>query len=143
MKRKITLYILCALSFFPLHAGADQDTFRSQDQAYSVFLLLKANRSWLDLAVPERFNFLGQEIQPILDAHPTVTMKFWDTEHFNARVSDVLLLETQRLAQYQSVVEKLRETRFWDDYFQVLEILPGIENAYADYYEQDAMGSRE
>ena len=137
---------LCALfvtlTFFTVPASAQESSFRSQDSSYSIFLLLKTGRSWLDLSVPERFKYLETSIQPILDDHPEVKMTFWDTEHFNARVSDVLLFETQNLGQYQSVIEKLRESRFWDDYFQVLEILPGIENAYAEYYEQEAVGQK-
>lgn len=125
-------------------AHAEENSmFKSEDQAFAIFLLLKAERAWLDLAVPERFAYLEVEIQPILDAHAGVDMKFWDTEHFNARISDVLLFETQSLGQYQSVVEKLRETLFWDHYFQVVDILPGIENAYATYYEQAPVGQRD
>ena len=29
------------------------------------------------------------------------------------------------------MIEALRETPFWDRWFQILEILPGVENAYA------------
>ncbi|GIL25383.1 darcynin family protein [Actinocatenispora comari] len=32
----------------------------------------------------------------------------------------------------------LRETPFWDRYFQSVEILVGVENAYANNYGLDA-----
>jgi hypothetical protein len=37
------------------------------------------------------------------------------------------------------VVEALRETPFWDRYFDIVEILPGVENAYAKNYDRDAL----
>ncbi|WP_216843125.1 darcynin family protein [Granulicella sp. S190] len=30
----------------------------------------------------------------------------------------------------------MRETPFWDRYFSILEILPGVENAYAQNYTE-------
>ena len=112
-----------------------QSQLQSEDRAYSIFILVKTTPAWLALSPPERFAFLGEEVQPILAAHPDVTMRFWDTEHFNARVTDVVLFETQNLRSYSMVIEKLRETRFWGPYFDVVEVLPGIENAYADAYD--------
>jgi hypothetical protein len=35
---------------------------------------------------------------------------------------------------YQFLIEELRETRFWGTYFEIVEIVPAIENAYALYY---------
>lgn len=37
------------------------------------------------------------------------------------------------------VVERLRETRFWDHHFEVLDILPAVEIAYATNYQQAAL----
>jgi hypothetical protein len=37
---------------------------------------------------------------------------------------------------YELLVEDLRETPFWDRYFQIVEILPGVENAYAKNYNR-------
>jgi hypothetical protein len=33
-------------------------------------------------------------------------------------------------------VEELRESPFWDRYFEVVEILPGVEDAYAKNYDR-------
>jgi hypothetical protein len=41
------------------------------------------------------------------------------------------------------VVEALRETPFWDRYFRVVEILVGVENAYATNYGRDAIATIE
>jgi hypothetical protein len=37
------------------------------------------------------------------------------------------------------VVEDLRETPLWDRYFQIVDILPGVEDAYAENYGRDAV----
>jgi hypothetical protein len=38
------------------------------------------------------------------------------------------------------IIEKLRETPFWDTYFEVVQIIPSVENAYADAYNQKPVG---
>lgn len=139
-KRKVATFIAAAsIGLSPAQAQEAsepvQSQLQSEDGAYSIFILVKTTPAWLALSPPERFTFLGEEVQPILAAHPDVTMRFWDTEHFNARVTDVILFETQTLRSYAMVVEKLRETRFWGPYFDVVEVLPGIENAYANAYD--------
>lgn len=114
---------------------------KSEDRAYSIFMLVRATPQWLALSPKQRFAYLDKEIQPRLAAHPQVAIKFWDVEHMNARVSDVILFETRNLRQYQSLIEGLRETLYWGHYFEILEILPGIENAYADQYDVEPYGA--
>ncbi|MCB9640873.1 MAG: darcynin [Myxococcales bacterium] len=104
-------------------------------QKQSFFMLVKATRAWLSLTPKERFAYLQEKVVPILQAHPQVTMRFFDAEAFCARYSDIILWETQDTRSYQSLIEGLRETTFWDHYFAVLEIIPAIEDAYALHYE--------
>jgi hypothetical protein len=42
---------------------------------------------------------------------------------------------------YELVVEDLRETPLWDRFFSILEILPGVENAYARNYEREPVSA--
>ncbi|QZI68370.1 hypothetical protein K5F93_18305 [Pseudomonas protegens] len=42
-------------------------------------------------------------------------------------------------ASVELLVEALRETPFWDRHFSIVEILPGVENAYAKNYEQQPL----
>lgn len=133
------LVFLLALAGPPARAQ-DPAPLRSEDSAYSIFMLVRATPQWLALSPKERFAYLDAEIQPRLAAHPAVAMKFWDVEHMNARVSDVILFETRDLRQYRSLIEGLRETLYWGHYFEILEILPGIENAYADQYDVEPYG---
>ena len=105
-----------------------------QPTTYSIFMLVKTTDKWLSLSPQERFAFLDSDINPILEENPTVEMSFFDTEGFNSRVTDVIVWQSQDLGSYQSVVEALRESDFWGKYFEIVEILPGIENAYANCY---------
>ncbi len=101
---------------------------------YAVTMLVHATPEWLRLTPKERFAFVDETIRPLLARHPAVSMRFFDAEAFAARYSDMLLWETADLLAYAAVVEDLRETLFWDTYFEVVEIIPAIENAYARHY---------
>ncbi|MCU0353376.1 MAG: hypothetical protein MUD08_06490 [Cytophagales bacterium] len=105
---------------------------------FTVFMLVKTTTTWLQLKPQERFGFLDQTIQPILTKHPTVHMRFYDSEAFSGKASDVIVWQTADLHSYQHLVEELRESAFWGTYFDVIDIIPAIENAYADYYQVKA-----
>ena len=51
-----------------------------------------------------------------------------------------LPISVNNLPQYSAMVEDLRETAFWDRYFNVLQIIPTVEDGYAKHYEQAAIG---
>ncbi|MDE9565268.1 hypothetical protein KKI93_14670, partial [Xenorhabdus bovienii] len=42
---------------------------------------------------------------------------------------------------YQLLVEELRETPLWDRYFDIVEILTGVENAYAKNYGRNIVSA--
>ncbi len=107
---------------------------------HTFFMLMRTTNAWLSLSPEQRFQFLGEKIEPILKAHPAVKMRFFDSEAFSGRYSDVVMWETKEIGEYQSIVEGLRETAFWGTYFDVLEIVPAIENAYADHYDISPIG---
>jgi chlorite dismutase len=104
------------------------------------FMLVKTTTDWLALTPTERFGFLGEVIGPILERNPNVRMRFFDSEAFASRYSDVVMWETADVLAYQAVVEELRETKFWDHYFGVVEIVPSIENGYARHYAVEPLG---
>jgi hypothetical protein len=106
------------------------------------FMLVKTTNTWLQLSTKERFQFLEAIISPILQKHSAVKMRFFDSEAFSGRYTDVLMWETSEVKDYQFLVEELRETQFWGTYFEVVEIVPAIENAYALYYEVEPITSR-
>jgi len=97
-------------------------------------MLVKTTKTWLKISPKQRFEFLERTISPILKKHPSVQMRFFDSEAFSGRFTDVLMWETTEVKEYQFLVEELRETLFWGTYFEIVEIIPAIENAYASYY---------
>lgn len=144
MKSRVLLAvvpILFGAIAMPAHATATGTTPRpSASPSFSIFMLVRTTPQWLALRPEERFAFLGTDIEPILKKHPAVRMRFFDSEAYHARVSDVILWETADLGQYQSLVEELRESRFWGTYFEIVDILPAIENAYAAHYDVKPIG---
>jgi hypothetical protein len=108
---------------------------------HTIFMLVKTTPAWLALAPGDRFAFLGAVIVPVLAAHPTVSMRFFDAEFYSARVSDVIVWETADLPAYRRLIEALRETAFWGTYFEVGEIIPAVENAYAAHYDVTPVGA--
>jgi chlorite dismutase len=98
------------------------------------FMHVRTTPTWLALPPRDRFAFLDDVIRPLLARHPKVSMRFFDSEGFSADVSDVLMWESPEVMAYQAVVEELRETKFWGTYFDVVQIVASVENAYAIHY---------
>jgi hypothetical protein len=109
-------------SVLPEHQN-DPDTLH-------IFMLVKSTRHWLDLPTTQRLEFLQQHVRPLLEQHPEVKMRYFDAEAFTARATDILLWETKDLSAWAWICDHLRETLFWDHYFQVLDILPSLEGNY-------------
>jgi hypothetical protein len=103
------------------------------------FMHVRTTASWLALTPNERFAFLGETIAPILGRHPDVSMRFFDSEAFHAGCTDVVMWETASILSYQAIVEELRETLFWGGYFEIVDIVASIENAYALHYRVDPL----
>jgi hypothetical protein len=95
-----------------------------------IFMLVKSTRHWLDLQTPQRVAFLNEQIRPLLLAQPEVKLRFFDAEAFTARATDVLLWETRDLSAWAWLCDHLRDTLFWDHYFEILDILPSLEGSY-------------
>ena len=108
----------------------------------TVFMLVKTTPEFLGLTVDERFKALATHVEPILRKHsPEVTLHFYDIEFYSARVTDLWVWEATSHHAYELLVEALRETPFWDRYFQIVEILPGVENAYAKNYQRPPLAA--
>ena len=94
-------------------------------------MLVCATRAWLDLTLEARAAFLATIIAPLLKKHPQVSLRFFDSEAYSARVSDIMMWETSDLTAYEDLIDTLRDSLFWGLYFEVLDILPAVENGYA------------
>ena len=106
----------------------------------TFFMLVNATPAWLALTPPERFAFVDETIRAFLPQHPSVSLRYFDAEAFSARVSDVMMWTVGDMAQWLSLVEHLRETRFWGDYFEIVDIIPAVEDAYATHYGVERAG---
>jgi hypothetical protein len=98
------------------------------------FMLVKTTNLWLQMPPTERMQYLDERLRPILVKWPSVRLRYFDAEAFTTRCTDVMMWECGDIHAYQSVIKSLRETLFWGTYFEIVEIIPAIEDAYADYY---------
>jgi hypothetical protein len=110
--------------------------YPTADKEFTIFMLVRTTPEWLALSPEKRFGFLGEAILPILGRHQGVALRFFDAEAYSARVSDVAVWTTRDLPAFQSIVEELRETKFWGAYFEIVEILLSVENGYAAHYRE-------
>jgi hypothetical protein len=101
----------------------------------TAFMLVKTTPEWLAMSVPERVEAFSTHVVPAVRARTRgVRSRFYDTEFSSARVTDVWVWEADDHDAYRLLVDVLRETPFWDRYFEVVELLVGVENGYARTY---------
>ncbi|TWB35881.1 darcynin family protein [Nitrospirillum pindoramense] len=105
------------------------------EPAITVFMLVKTMPEWLGMPIDQRFQELARHLQPIVTRYKDdARMRFYDVEFYSTNVTDIWVWDARSHEAYQLLVEALRETPFWDRYFQIVDILAGVENAYANNY---------
>ena len=110
------------------------------EPAVTIFMLVKTTPEWLGFTVERRHELAKAQLTPILQKHcADVRLRFFDVEFYSARVTDVWMWDARDHHAYEMLVEELRETPFWDRWFQVVEILPGVEDAYAKNYQRETI----
>ncbi|MFE5475307.1 darcynin family protein [Nocardia sp. NPDC056541] len=108
----------------------------------TAFMLVKTTPEWLALTVPERVDAFTTQVLPAIEAKTTgVRSRFYDTEFYSVRVTDVWVWEAESHLAYQLLIDALRETPFWDRYFEVVDLLVGTENGYARTYGLDTVAT--
>jgi len=108
----------------------------------TVFMLVKTSPEWLSLSIEQRFAHFNNYMKTILKKHEDqVHVSIYDTEFFSTRVTDVWMWHAKSRHAYELVVEDLRETPLWDRFFSIVEILAGVENAYARNYGREAVSA--
>jgi len=103
---------------------------RDNPGTFHIFVLIKTTRHWLDMKGEQREAFLKDEMLPLLRKRPEVRVRWFEPEFFSTRASDILLCETKDLSAWAGLCDQLRDTRFWDHYFEVVDILPSVEGNY-------------
>ena len=106
-----------------------------EQKPYTIFMLVKTTTEWLKMKPKQRFEFLDTDIRPILAKYPSVKMRYFDSEAYNANFTDILTWETSELRDYENIIEELRESLFWGTYFEIVQIIKAVEDAYADFYK--------
>ncbi len=107
----------------------------------SYFMLLNALPAWLSLERNARRAFHAEVLAPILAAHPRTRLRYYDAEAFSGRCSDIAVFETEDPQDYSDLIEDLRDTAFFGaPYYQVVDIIPAIENGYLDYDARTGRG---
>ncbi|MER6694850.1 darcynin family protein [Streptomyces minutiscleroticus] len=108
----------------------------------TAFMLIKTTSEWLAMTPQERVSALTTQVIPAIRARTTgVRSRFYDTEFYSTRVTDVWVWEADDHDAYQLLIDALRETPFWDRYFTVVDLLVGTENGYARTYGLDAVAT--
>ncbi|MFD6435361.1 darcynin family protein [Streptomyces venezuelae] len=108
----------------------------------TAFMLVKTNPEWLAMTVEQRIEAFNTDIVPLVKEKTSgVRSRFYDTEFYSARVTDVWVWEADNHAAYQLLIDALRETPFWDRYFEVVDLLVGTENGYARNYGVDPVAT--
>ncbi len=77
---------------------------------------------------PDKLHTIGRPIPGnemlVIDEVGAVLRWMWDAKDHHS---------------YEMLVEALRETAFWDRWFEIVEILPGVEDAYARNYHREVI----
>ncbi|MFI6580870.1 darcynin family protein [Embleya sp. NPDC050493] len=108
----------------------------------TAFMLVKTTPEWLAMTPRERLDAFTTEVVPAIEGKVTgVRSRFYDTEFYSTRVTDVWVWEAVDHHAYQLLIDALRETPFWDRYFDIVDLLVGTENGYARTYGIDAVTS--
>lgn len=100
----------------------------------TFFMSLRSQPSWLAFTRQQRADFIAEVVQPIFARHPAVKLRFYDAEAFSGRCTDMAVFETSDLRAYAFLIDALRDTPFFGlPHFEVLDIIPAMENGYRDY----------
>ena len=103
---------------------------------FTFFMSLRSQSSWLALSRQQRQDYLAATVRPILARYPQVKLRFYDAEAFTGRCTDMAVWETSDLRAYYFLIDALRDTAFLGlPYFEVLDIVPGVEDGYQEYDE--------
>lgn len=114
----------------------------SQEAPFTFFIHLRATPAWLALSREGRAAYVEEAVRPIFARHPAVTARFYDAEAFSGRCSDMAVIEARDLRQYRFLIDALRDEAFFGlPYFEVLEIIPAVEDGYRDYDREVGAGA--
>lgn len=112
-----------------------KNTNAMEQKPYTILVLMNATPKWLALTRNERSKFVENEITPIIQrVSKTVNVSFYDSEYFHSSVSDFMMVGTNVLDDYKTLIEMLRDTKIYSvPYFEIKDIIMGQENLFEDF----------
>lgn len=103
----------------------------------TFFMSLRSQPAWLALSRQQRADYIAEHVRPVFARHPQVRMRFYDAEAFSGRCTDMAVFETDDLRAYGFLIDALRDLEFFGlPYFEVLDVIPAMEDGYVDYDEE-------
>jgi hypothetical protein len=107
----------------------------ANDRCLTAFIHVKTSPEWLSFTIPERVEKINGSLRRILkEFSDSVIFRWYDTEFYTAKVTDIMVLDCKDPFVYQHFLDKLRETEFWDKWFTIEEIIVGEQNAASKTY---------
>jgi hypothetical protein len=106
---------------------------------YVFFVLLRATPAWLRLTRPQRHAVSAEHLAPLLASSKGIRMRYFDAEAFGSACSDVMMVETEDPGHHYHFMEHLRDSPLISEpYFEVVQIVPAIEDGYVDFERAQA-----
>ncbi|MCB0191679.1 MAG: Darcynin 1 [Anaerolineae bacterium] len=97
-------------------------------QTVTFFVHMNASRAWLTLSHAERSDFAAKALAPLLEKYPNITLRFYDTEAFTTKCSDIAVFETNSIPDFYGLMDSIRDSQlFTVPYFEFVDIIPAIE----------------
>lgn len=102
---------------------------------YVATLMMNTTPAWLALSHEERNAFNRDVVGPIF-AKYAINVRLIDVEAFSGRCTDIALIEFDDMQHYYFLIEALRDSDlFAKPYFEIVDILLGIEGGFRMYEE--------
>jgi hypothetical protein len=101
---------------------------------YCFFMLLHATPQWRALDRHARDAHHDALLARVFDGYPEVRVRRFESTAFDGRCSELLLWETEDVAQYVHAVETLREAGLLGaPWFETLDVIPAVEDAWREH----------
>lgn len=106
---------------------------------YAFFIHLRALPEWLRLSREQRRALGETHLHALLPRYRgELRLRHFDAEAFSAPCSDLMLVETDDPLKHYDFMERLRDSPLLAvPYFEVLQIIPALEDGYAAFEWQD------
>ncbi len=98
------------------------------------FIHVRTMSAWLKLSRDKRRKLAEQHLYEPLGQYPDLKMRYFDAEAFTGRVTDIMMFETPSPEAYYFYIEGLRDSPLIaDEYFEIVDIIPTLEEGFQSY----------